>query len=167
MNIDELRARYKGVLKGNGRWEWWVTCHLPPGLPDEGYQRYVKRIRYALMKECKGQVGYVGLYIDSVHHAPHFHTLWVGRFSGGKTLGDLDITVWRKKIGDITHCRSGVEIQLIDSPASLLRRIDYMVGPRNILAADDATIIGPWGRLATKRPVIVKLAASPHFCSAT
>lgn len=161
MDVDELMARYKEILKGDGRWEWWLTCHLPPGLPDDGYQRYLKKIRYALKKEHKGQVGYVGLYIDSVHHTPHFHTLWMGRFPGGKTLKDLDMTTWRNRVGDITHCRSGVDIQLIDSPASLERIVNYMVGPRNILTADDVTLIGPWGRIA--RPKAPEIA--PHGVS--
>ncbi|MDD4195397.1 MAG: hypothetical protein PHT96_03160 [Syntrophorhabdaceae bacterium] len=165
MNIERLRVGYKEILKGNGRWEWWVTCHLPAGLPDEGFQRYVKRIRYAFMKAYRGQVGYVGLYIDSIHHSPHFHTLWAGRFPGGETLRDLDMTVWRKKIGDIVHCASGVKIELVGSPASLERIINYMVGPRNILAADDGVIIGPWGRIAQAKTL--EFAASPRFCSVT
>lgn len=138
----KIREAYGGYLT---KWcfEWMLSIRLPS--PD--YSSYLKTIRYALIREEHGQVGYMGVFVND-YSGPHVHLAMLGRFRNStSTLKDVNIEDWERKINEIVRDKKGCKIREITDLAGVAR---YIFSNKN-KTGGEFELIPPWGRIIQGR----------------
>ncbi len=139
----KIRESYQQYLSA-WPFEWFLTLRLP----SRYYHDYLKRFRNSFLRDEGGQIGYAGIFVNG-REGPHIHLLILGRFSGDRTLKDINIDKWEKKIGAIVKDRKGAVIKPIVDVSGVAK---YIVSKKNT-GVGCHELLTPWGRILKSKTI--------------
>jgi hypothetical protein len=123
------------------QFEWFLTIRLP----SLNHSFYLSKIRNAFLREEGGQIGYMGIFVNG-YDGMHLHLLMLGRFSGGRTLKDIDLNKWELKICQNVRDVKGCKIIPVFDVAGAAK---YVVKEKNTPKGRYEMLV-PWGRILNK-----------------
>ncbi len=125
----ENREHYQQFLE-RWHWEWALTLRVG----GQDYATAMKRLRTAILRSQGGQLASMGIFIDEVsgHNGRHIHAVMLGRFSGGRTLRNIDKEAFAAHYGMISKTGGkGAVIEEINNADELRNWSKYIFSKRN------------------------------------